>query len=157
MWFKYSPKKHLVTFFLQEDIEIPIPKYFIQENLGMLQYREKYLHEILLNAGLLEQVNVPHTYIGCLVCLVHSHVCLNTRHWSEKCFYSSEEVKRNLRFPCQIISSHTSRLGRTAMVLLCFLCVRVSERAALWPNQCFVCLTNPLLGISPADALCRLN
>ncbi|NXL23740.1 DRC11 protein, partial [Setophaga kirtlandii] len=38
-----------------EDIEIPIPKYFIQENLGILQYREKYLHEILLNAGLLEQ------------------------------------------------------------------------------------------------------
>ncbi|NXE68079.1 DRC11 protein, partial [Calcarius ornatus] len=38
-----------------EDIEIPIPKYFIQENLGILQYREKYLHEILLNAGLLRQ------------------------------------------------------------------------------------------------------
>ncbi|NXP94075.1 DRC11 protein, partial [Passerina amoena] len=38
-----------------EDIEIPIPKYFIKENLGILQYREKYLHEILLNAGLLEQ------------------------------------------------------------------------------------------------------
>ncbi|XP_071274415.1 dynein regulatory complex protein 11 isoform X3 [Agelaius tricolor] len=38
-----------------EDIEIPIPKYFIQENLGILQYREKFLHEILLNAGLLEQ------------------------------------------------------------------------------------------------------
>ncbi|XP_054133677.1 dynein regulatory complex protein 11 [Melozone crissalis] len=38
-----------------EDIEIPIPKYFIQENLGILQYREKYLHEILLNAGLIEQ------------------------------------------------------------------------------------------------------
>ncbi|XP_053803709.1 dynein regulatory complex protein 11 isoform X3 [Vidua chalybeata] len=38
-----------------EDIEIPIPKYFIKENLGILQDREKYLHEILLNAGLLEQ------------------------------------------------------------------------------------------------------
>ncbi|NXF26399.1 DRC11 protein, partial [Rhodinocichla rosea] len=38
-----------------EDIEIPIPKYFIKENLGILQYREKYLHEILLNADLLEQ------------------------------------------------------------------------------------------------------
>ncbi|NXT04399.1 DRC11 protein, partial [Prunella fulvescens] len=38
-----------------EDIEIPIPKYFIKENLGVLQYREKFLHEILLNAGLLEQ------------------------------------------------------------------------------------------------------
>ncbi|XP_050843498.1 dynein regulatory complex protein 11 [Serinus canaria] len=38
-----------------EDIEIPIPKYFIKENLGILQYREKYLHEVLLNAGLLEQ------------------------------------------------------------------------------------------------------
>ncbi|NXA93355.1 DRC11 protein, partial [Melanocharis versteri] len=38
-----------------EDIEIPIPKYFIKENLRILQEREKYLHEILLNAGLLEQ------------------------------------------------------------------------------------------------------
>ncbi|XP_030132905.4 dynein regulatory complex protein 11 isoform X1 [Taeniopygia guttata] len=38
-----------------EDIEIPIPKYFIKENLGILQHREKYLHETLLNAGLLEQ------------------------------------------------------------------------------------------------------
>ncbi|NXI17054.1 DRC11 protein, partial [Irena cyanogastra] len=38
-----------------EDIEIPIPKYFIKEHLGILQDREKYLHEILLNAGLLEQ------------------------------------------------------------------------------------------------------
>ncbi|NXH49973.1 DRC11 protein, partial [Dicaeum eximium] len=38
-----------------EDIEIPIPKYFIKEKLGILQDREKYLHEILLNAGLLEQ------------------------------------------------------------------------------------------------------
>ncbi|XP_039926162.1 dynein regulatory complex protein 11 [Hirundo rustica] len=38
-----------------EDIEIPIPKYFIKENLRILQEREEYLHEILLNAGLLEQ------------------------------------------------------------------------------------------------------
>ncbi|NWI38326.1 DRC11 protein, partial [Picathartes gymnocephalus] len=38
-----------------EDIEIPIPKYFIKENLRILQERENYLHEILLNAGLLEQ------------------------------------------------------------------------------------------------------
>ncbi|NWT15565.1 DRC11 protein, partial [Vireo altiloquus] len=38
-----------------EDIDIPIPKYFIKENLGMLQDREKFLDEILLNAGLLEQ------------------------------------------------------------------------------------------------------
>ncbi|NXA99196.1 DRC11 protein, partial [Cnemophilus loriae] len=38
-----------------EDIEIPIPKYFIKENLRILQEREKYLDEILLNAGLLEQ------------------------------------------------------------------------------------------------------
>ncbi|XP_058695882.1 dynein regulatory complex protein 11 [Poecile atricapillus] len=38
-----------------EDIEIPIPKYFVKENLRILQEREKYLHEILLNAGLLEQ------------------------------------------------------------------------------------------------------
>ncbi|NXO75396.1 DRC11 protein, partial [Sitta europaea] len=38
-----------------EAIEIPIPKYFIKENLRILQEREKYLHEILLNAGLLEQ------------------------------------------------------------------------------------------------------
>ncbi|NWH92370.1 DRC11 protein, partial [Aegithalos caudatus] len=38
-----------------EDIEIPIPKYFIKENLRFLQEREEYLHEILLNAGLLKQ------------------------------------------------------------------------------------------------------
>ncbi|NXB76694.1 DRC11 protein, partial [Donacobius atricapilla] len=38
-----------------EDIEIPIPKYFIKENLRILREREEYLHEILLNAGLLEQ------------------------------------------------------------------------------------------------------
>ncbi|NWR49248.1 DRC11 protein, partial [Regulus satrapa] len=38
-----------------EDIEIPIPKYFIKENLRILQERETFLHEILLNAGLLKQ------------------------------------------------------------------------------------------------------
>ncbi|NXE97081.1 DRC11 protein, partial [Menura novaehollandiae] len=38
-----------------EDIEIPIPKYFVKENLKILQEREKTLEEILLNAGLLEQ------------------------------------------------------------------------------------------------------
>ncbi|KAJ7412108.1 IQ and AAA domain-containing protein 1 [Pitangus sulphuratus] len=38
-----------------EDIEIPIPKYFIEENLEVLQQREKTLDEILLNAGLQEQ------------------------------------------------------------------------------------------------------
>ncbi|NXU09315.1 DRC11 protein, partial [Pardalotus punctatus] len=36
-------------------LEIPIPKYFIKENLRKLQEREKYLDEILLNAGLREQ------------------------------------------------------------------------------------------------------
>ncbi|NXT67904.1 DRC11 protein, partial [Chaetops frenatus] len=41
-----------------DDIEIPIPKYFIKENLRVLQEREKHLHEILLNAGLLEQESV---------------------------------------------------------------------------------------------------
>ncbi|NXR52001.1 DRC11 protein, partial [Hippolais icterina] len=38
-----------------EDIEIPIPKYFVKENLRILREREEFLHEILLNAGLLEQ------------------------------------------------------------------------------------------------------
>ncbi|NXH36349.1 DRC11 protein, partial [Myiagra hebetior] len=38
-----------------EDIDIPIPKYFVKENLSILQDREKFLDEILLNAGLLEQ------------------------------------------------------------------------------------------------------
>ncbi|NXY36614.1 DRC11 protein, partial [Pomatorhinus ruficollis] len=38
-----------------EDIETPIPKYFIKENLRILQEREEYLNEILLNAGLLQQ------------------------------------------------------------------------------------------------------
>ncbi|XP_066045406.1 dynein regulatory complex protein 11 [Chamaea fasciata] len=40
---------------IPEDIEIPIPKYFIKDNLRVLQEREEYLHEILLNAGLLKQ------------------------------------------------------------------------------------------------------
>lgn len=69
-----------MTFILQEDLEIPIPKYFIKENLRVLQEREKYLHEILLNAGLLEQVNVAHTCISHLICLVCSHTYLNTSH-----------------------------------------------------------------------------
>ncbi|NXO07276.1 DRC11 protein, partial [Oriolus oriolus] len=38
-----------------EDTDIPIPKYFVKENLRILQDREKFLDEILLNAGLLEQ------------------------------------------------------------------------------------------------------
>ncbi|XP_065606997.1 dynein regulatory complex protein 11 [Cyrtonyx montezumae] len=37
---------------LPEDAEIPIPRYFIKENLEALQQREKTLDEILLNAGL---------------------------------------------------------------------------------------------------------
>ncbi|NXW61536.1 DRC11 protein, partial [Eurystomus gularis] len=37
---------------LPEDLEIPIPRYFIKERLGVLQQREKILDEILLNAGL---------------------------------------------------------------------------------------------------------
>ncbi|NXJ03474.1 DRC11 protein, partial [Odontophorus gujanensis] len=37
---------------LPEDTEIPIPKYFIKENLEALQQREKTLDTILLNAGL---------------------------------------------------------------------------------------------------------
>ncbi|NWI58325.1 DRC11 protein, partial [Calyptomena viridis] len=40
---------------LQEDIEIPIPRYFVKENLEVLQQREKTLDEILLNAGLQEE------------------------------------------------------------------------------------------------------
>ncbi|XP_021254470.1 IQ and AAA domain-containing protein 1 isoform X2 [Numida meleagris] len=37
---------------LPEDTEVPIPKYFVKENLEVLQQREKTLDEILLNAGL---------------------------------------------------------------------------------------------------------
>ncbi|NXL94423.1 DRC11 protein, partial [Alectura lathami] len=37
---------------LPEEIEIPIPRYFIKENLEVLQQREKTLDEILFNAGL---------------------------------------------------------------------------------------------------------
>uniref|UniRef100_A0A8V0YFU9 IQ motif containing with AAA domain 1 n=1 Tax=Gallus gallus TaxID=9031 RepID=A0A8V0YFU9_CHICK len=33
-------------------VQIPIPEYFVKENLEGLQQREKTLHEILLNAGL---------------------------------------------------------------------------------------------------------
>ncbi|XP_056206542.1 dynein regulatory complex protein 11 [Falco biarmicus] len=40
---------------LPEDLEVPIPRYFIKENLEVLQQREKILDQILLNAGLQTQ------------------------------------------------------------------------------------------------------
>ncbi|NXJ42449.1 DRC11 protein, partial [Ciconia maguari] len=40
---------------LPEDIEVPIPRYFIKEKLEVLQQREKILDQILLNAGLQTQ------------------------------------------------------------------------------------------------------
>uniref|UniRef100_A0A8B9TV14 IQ motif containing with AAA domain 1 n=1 Tax=Anas platyrhynchos TaxID=8839 RepID=A0A8B9TV14_ANAPL len=43
---------------LPVDIEIPIPRYFIKENLEVLQQREKMLDEILCEAGLQTQVTV---------------------------------------------------------------------------------------------------
>ncbi|XP_072731337.1 dynein regulatory complex protein 11 [Ciconia boyciana] len=42
---------------LPEDIEVPIPRYFIKEKLEVLQQREKILDQILLNAGL--QIQKP--------------------------------------------------------------------------------------------------
>ncbi|NXW03086.1 DRC11 protein, partial [Fregetta grallaria] len=43
---------------LPEDIEVPIPRYFIKEKLEVLQQREKILDQILLNAGLQTQKRV---------------------------------------------------------------------------------------------------
>ncbi|NXR05056.1 DRC11 protein, partial [Sagittarius serpentarius] len=40
---------------LPEDIEVPIPRYFIKEKLEALQQREKILDQILLDAGLQTQ------------------------------------------------------------------------------------------------------
>ncbi|XP_069638233.1 dynein regulatory complex protein 11 isoform X2 [Haliaeetus albicilla] len=40
---------------LPEDIEVPIPRYFIKEKLEVLQQREKILDQILLDAGLQTQ------------------------------------------------------------------------------------------------------
>ncbi|NWX38790.1 DRC11 protein, partial [Steatornis caripensis] len=40
---------------LPEDIEVPIPRYFIKEKLEVLQQREKILDQILLKAGLQTQ------------------------------------------------------------------------------------------------------
>ncbi|XP_075367334.1 dynein regulatory complex protein 11 [Mycteria americana] len=40
---------------LPEDIEVPIPRYFIKEKVEVLQQREKILDQILLNAGLQTQ------------------------------------------------------------------------------------------------------
>ncbi|KFW05027.1 IQ and AAA domain-containing protein 1, partial [Fulmarus glacialis] len=40
---------------LPEDIEVPIPRYFVKEKLEVLQQREKILDQILLNAGLQTQ------------------------------------------------------------------------------------------------------
>uniref|UniRef100_A0A672TH97 IQ motif containing with AAA domain 1 n=1 Tax=Strigops habroptila TaxID=2489341 RepID=A0A672TH97_STRHB len=41
---------------LPEDIEVPIPRYFIKEQLEVLQQREKILDQILLEAGLQAEV-----------------------------------------------------------------------------------------------------
>ncbi|NXF50938.1 DRC11 protein, partial [Oceanites oceanicus] len=43
---------------LPEDIEVPIPRYFVKEKLEVLQQREKILDQILLNAGLQTQKRV---------------------------------------------------------------------------------------------------
>ncbi|KAM6079998.1 LOW QUALITY PROTEIN: dynein regulatory complex protein 11 [Theristicus caerulescens] len=43
---------------LPEDIEVPIPRYFIKEKLEVLQQREKILDQILLNAGLQTEKHV---------------------------------------------------------------------------------------------------
>ncbi|NXI99295.1 DRC11 protein, partial [Psophia crepitans] len=40
---------------LPEDIEVPVPRYFVKENLEVLQQREKILDQILLNTGLQTQ------------------------------------------------------------------------------------------------------
>ncbi|NXF98056.1 DRC11 protein, partial [Eubucco bourcierii] len=40
---------------LPEDLEVPIPRYFIKERLEVLQQREKLLDQILLSAGLQTQ------------------------------------------------------------------------------------------------------
>ncbi|KAM6259772.1 dynein regulatory complex protein 11 isoform 2-T2 [Spheniscus humboldti] len=40
---------------LPEDIEVPVPRYFIKEKLEVLQQREKILDQILFNAGLQTQ------------------------------------------------------------------------------------------------------
>ncbi|NWW96633.1 DRC11 protein, partial [Rhynochetos jubatus] len=40
---------------LPEDIEVPIPRYFIKEKLEVLQQREKILDQVLLNTGLQTQ------------------------------------------------------------------------------------------------------
>ncbi|XP_062434797.1 dynein regulatory complex protein 11 [Rhea pennata] len=42
-----------------EHVEIPIPRYFIKEKLKVLQEREKFLAQILFNAGLQTQVSKP--------------------------------------------------------------------------------------------------
>ncbi|NXA48472.1 DRC11 protein, partial [Nothocercus julius] len=49
---------------LPEHIEIPIPKYFIKENLKVLQEREKLLAQILVNAGLQTQKPVKSMDFG---------------------------------------------------------------------------------------------
>ncbi|KFQ90969.1 IQ and AAA domain-containing protein 1, partial [Nipponia nippon] len=43
---------------LPEDIEVPIPRYFVKEKLEVLQQREKTLDQILLNAGLQTEKHV---------------------------------------------------------------------------------------------------
>ncbi|NXI36279.1 DRC11 protein, partial [Galbula dea] len=42
---------------LPEDLEVPIPRYFIKERLGVLQQREKMLDQILVDSGL--QIQKP--------------------------------------------------------------------------------------------------
>lgn len=40
-----------MRFFFQNDVEIPIPKYFIYERMEALQKREKTLGQILAKMG----------------------------------------------------------------------------------------------------------
>ncbi|NWX24434.1 DRC11 protein, partial [Aegotheles bennettii] len=48
---------------LPEDLEVPIPRYFVKENLEVLQQRERILDEILLNTGLQTQKPVEATTV----------------------------------------------------------------------------------------------
>lgn len=41
-----------IFFFQQENIEIPIPRYFIKEKLKVLKERERILAQIMFDAGM---------------------------------------------------------------------------------------------------------
>ncbi|NXK55998.1 DRC11 protein, partial [Chauna torquata] len=89
---------------LPEDIEIPIPRYFIKENLEVLQQREKTLDEILFNAGLQTQEPVKAmTFEEAIKIIQVAERARQGRHRAAfmKQIYLEEKTKRQTKLQVQ--------------------------------------------------------